>query len=62
VKQDRDDDDVRRCLDRLVTEAADPTINLMPALIEAAASRVTVGESTSALESVFGTWFERPFV
>jgi methylmalonyl-CoA mutase N-terminal domain/subunit len=59
VKQARDDDAVRRCLGRLRTEAADPTVNLMPALIEAAASMVTVGESMQALESVFGLWYER---
>jgi len=62
VKQERDDDAVARSLERLGAEAADPTVNLMPALIEAAANRVTVGESMSALESVFGGWFERPFV
>jgi methylmalonyl-CoA mutase, N-terminal domain len=60
VKQRRDDDSVRRCLDRLRTEAEDPTVNLMPALIEAVAAYVTVGETTQALESVFGTWYERP--
>ena len=43
-------------------EAADPTVNLMPALIEAAHADVTVGESMGALESVFGTWVERTFV
>ncbi len=59
VKQARSDDAVRRCLDRLRREAADPTINLMPALIDAAASMVTVGESMQALESVFGLWYER---
>jgi methylmalonyl-CoA mutase, N-terminal domain len=59
VKQSRDDDAVRRCLNRIRTEAADPTVNLMPALIEAAASDVTLGESMRALESVFGTWYER---
>jgi methylmalonyl-CoA mutase, N-terminal domain len=59
VKQARDDDAVRRSLARLQTEAADPTINLMPALIEAADNFVTVGESMRALESVFGVWFER---
>jgi methylmalonyl-CoA mutase N-terminal domain/subunit len=59
VKQDRDDDAVRRCLSRLRTEASDPTINLMPALIDAAANFVTVGESMRALESVFGLWYER---
>jgi methylmalonyl-CoA mutase, N-terminal domain len=59
VKQSRDDDAVRRCLNRIRTEAADPTVNLMPALIAAAASDVTLGESMQALESVFGTWYER---
>jgi methylmalonyl-CoA mutase N-terminal domain/subunit len=61
VKQQRDDDAVRRSLERIGTEAADPEINLMPALIEAADRRVTVGESMTALGEVFGTWFERPF-
>jgi methylmalonyl-CoA mutase N-terminal domain/subunit len=62
VKQRRDDDAVRRCVARLSTEAADPTINLMPALIESAANLVTVGESMRALESVFGLWYERSVV
>jgi methylmalonyl-CoA mutase N-terminal domain/subunit len=62
VKQGRDDDAVRRSLARLAREAADPTVNLMPALIEAAASFVTVGESMRALESVFGLWYERSVV
>jgi methylmalonyl-CoA mutase, N-terminal domain len=59
VKQARDDDAVRRALARLRAEAVDPTVNLMPALIEAAKCDVTVGESMGALESVFGIWFER---
>jgi methylmalonyl-CoA mutase N-terminal domain/subunit len=62
VKQARDDDAVRASLERLSIEAADPTMNLMPALIEAAGRHVTVGESMAALESVFGTWVERSFV
>jgi methylmalonyl-CoA mutase N-terminal domain/subunit len=62
VKRDRDDDAVRRARDRIRTEAADPTINLMPALIDAASSQVTIGESMRALESVFGTWYERSVV
>src|SRR6202035_3880761 len=45
VKQERDNDAVGRSLERLRAEAADPTVNLMPALIEAAANRVSVGES-----------------
>ena len=59
VKQGRDDDAVRRSLARLAGEAADPTINLMPALIEAASHLVSVGEAMRALESVFGLWYER---
>ena len=62
VKQARDDDDVRRCLERLTAEAADPSVNLMPAFVEAAGAYVTVGEAMRALESVFGTWAERSFV
>jgi len=59
VKQARDDDVVRRSLARIATEASDPTVNLMPALVEAARAHVTVGEAMRALESVFGTYTER---
>jgi methylmalonyl-CoA mutase N-terminal domain/subunit len=59
VKQERDDEAVRRSLQRLQTEAADPTVNLMPAFIEAAGNFVTVGECMRALEEVFGLWYER---
>jgi methylmalonyl-CoA mutase N-terminal domain/subunit len=59
LKQERDDDSVRRALSRLSTEAVDPAVNLMPALIEAARSMVTVGEAMRALEAVFGTYVER---
>jgi len=62
VKQRRDNDAVRRSLARITAEAADPTTNLMPALIEAAANEVTVGESMRALESEFGLWYERSVV
>ena len=62
VKRDRDDEAVRRCLERLEREAADPCVNVMPALVEAARSYVTVGEAMRAFESVFGTWFERSVV
>jgi methylmalonyl-CoA mutase, N-terminal domain len=62
IKQRRDDEAVRRTLARLTSDAADPEVNLMPALIDAAAAHVTVGESMRALESVFGTWYERSVV
>ena len=50
---------VRRSLARITAEAADPTLNLMPALIEAAHSFVTVGEAMRAMETEFGLFFER---
>jgi methylmalonyl-CoA mutase N-terminal domain/subunit len=59
IKQARDDDAVRHSLARLAKDASDPTVNLMPALIEAARHHVTVGESMGALESVFGVYVER---
>jgi methylmalonyl-CoA mutase N-terminal domain/subunit len=59
VKQQRDDAAVRTSLNRLRTEAADPSTNLMPALIESVKADVTLGEIVSVLEAVFGTWTER---
>ena len=59
VKQERDDDAVRRSLARIAADAADPAVNLMPALVEAAGHMVTVGEAMHALETVFGTYVER---
>jgi methylmalonyl-CoA mutase N-terminal domain/subunit len=53
---------VREALARLKADAEDPTINVMPALIDASRAQVTVGESMRALESVFGTWYERSVV
>jgi methylmalonyl-CoA mutase N-terminal domain/subunit len=37
----------------------DPTVNLMPAFLDAVRAHVTVGEITAALETVFGAWTER---
>ena len=59
VKGDRDDPAVSRALARVSRDAADSTVNLFPALLEAAAAYATVGEITHALEVVFGTWTER---
>jgi methylmalonyl-CoA mutase N-terminal domain/subunit len=62
IKRARNDEEVRDVLSRLKAEAVDPTINLLPTLIDAARAHVTVGESMGALESVFGTWYERSVV
>jgi methylmalonyl-CoA mutase N-terminal domain/subunit len=58
VRRSRDDGAVRRSLKRLATEAADPEVNLMPALIDAAANYVTVGETMATLAGVFGRYVE----
>jgi methylmalonyl-CoA mutase N-terminal domain/subunit len=59
VKTERDHDRVRVALDRIRRDAADPTVNLVPAILDAVRDHVTVGEITSALETVFGTFTER---
>jgi methylmalonyl-CoA mutase N-terminal domain/subunit len=59
VKAGRSDVAVQDALARIAKDAADPLVNLMPALLEAAAAYVTVGEITDALESEFGTYTER---
>jgi len=58
VRRARDDDAVARALQQVRTDAADPTCNLMPAVLEAVRTYATVGEVVGALEDVFGTWVE----
>jgi methylmalonyl-CoA mutase N-terminal domain/subunit len=58
VKRDRDDDRVACALDVVRTQAADPTINLMPAFLDAVKSYATLGEIVAVLADEFGTWSE----
>jgi methylmalonyl-CoA mutase N-terminal domain/subunit len=60
VRQDRNDDEVREALDFLATEALDSNTNLMPALMDAARARATVGEMMSSLADVFGRYHATP--
>jgi methylmalonyl-CoA mutase, N-terminal domain len=60
VKQERNQDAVAAALRRVRTDAADPTMNLMPALMDAVTAYATLGELVRALEGVFGTWIEEP--
>jgi methylmalonyl-CoA mutase N-terminal domain/subunit len=59
VKQARDDDAVRRELERLRADARRPEVNLMPAIIEAVRVYATEGEIIGALAEEFGRWDER---
>jgi methylmalonyl-CoA mutase N-terminal domain/subunit len=60
VRRDRDEAKVLLALEELTTDAADPAVNLMAALINAARAQVTVGEMMGAMEKVFGRHVEVP--
>ncbi|MGB0113501.1 MAG: methylmalonyl-CoA mutase family protein, partial [Ilumatobacteraceae bacterium] len=62
VRHDRDQTAVDTAIDRLRREAADPEINLMPALIEASTVYVTLGEMMRAMGDVFGRHTEVPTI
>jgi len=59
IKQSRDDEAVRRCLDQLTADAKQPGVNTMPAFIECAKAYVTEGEMVDALADVFGRYSEK---
>jgi methylmalonyl-CoA mutase, N-terminal domain len=60
VRADRNAEAVATALDRVRVDAADPTVNLVPILIEAVETHATEGEVMAALGDVFGTYVEVP--
>jgi methylmalonyl-CoA mutase N-terminal domain/subunit len=60
VRADRSAPAVDAALARVRADAADPEVNLMPALLDAAHAYATVGETMAALGEVFGTYTETP--
>ncbi|HEX9467001.1 MAG TPA: methylmalonyl-CoA mutase family protein [Acidimicrobiia bacterium] len=58
VKRRRNAEQVTTALARVTRDAVDPTINLVPALIDAVKVMATEGEIVQALETVFGTYTE----
>ncbi len=62
VRADRDGAAVAAALQRVRTEAADPEINLMPALIDAVSVYTTLGELMGAMGDVFGRHVEVPTI
>ena len=60
VRARRDAEQVDKALARLREDAADPAVNLMPALIDAARVYATVGETMATLAEVFGRYVEVP--
>ena len=62
IKADRNQAAVSAALARLAAEAADPEINLMPALIDAVGSYATLGEVMGTMGTVFGKHIEVPTI
>ena len=62
VRADRNNDAVDAALQRVRAEAADPEINLMPALIDAVGVYTTLGELMAAMGDVFGRHVEVPTI
>lgn len=62
IRAQRDSAQVAAALAKLVEEARDDSVNLMPALIEAALAYASLGEIMAALESVFGRHVETPSI
>ncbi len=62
VRQDRSQEAVDAALARRRPEAADPEVNLMPALIDAAKVYATLGEMMATMESEFGRHIEVPVI
>ena len=62
VKHDRNADAVATALEGVRAAAADPTTNVMPALLDAVGVYATIGEISSALADVFGRHTETPSV
>jgi methylmalonyl-CoA mutase, N-terminal domain len=62
VRHDRDQTAVDAALRRIEAEAADPEVNLMPALIDAVGVYATLGEVMASLGTVFGRHIEVPTI
>ncbi len=60
VKAARDSAAVEACLARVRADAANPGVNLMPALLDAARAHVSEGEVVLALQEVWGSFTESP--
>jgi len=62
VRHDRDAAKVEAALAELQKQAADPEVNLMPALIDAVGTYATLGEVMRSLADVFGRHTEVPTI
>lgn len=60
ARMGRNDAAVERLLDRLATDAHDPSKNLLPTTIELVKARASMGEIVQSLRAVFGQYVETP--
>ncbi len=60
VRHERNAEAVERALTTVRADAAEPDVNLMPALLDAVRAYATQGEIVNALADVFGRWVEDP--
>ena len=62
VRAARSDAAVATALARVATDAGEPGVNLMPAILDAVQAYATVGEIVDSLAGVFGRWTEDPIL
>lgn len=62
VKQGRNDEAVRETLAAVTAAAADPTVNLMPSILEAVRAYATLEEVVMAMQAEFGTYVEKAII
>ncbi|MEJ7799845.1 MAG: methylmalonyl-CoA mutase family protein [Ilumatobacter sp.] len=62
VRQDRDQSAVEAALARVAGDAADPEVNMMPALIDAVKVYASLGEIMRTMETEFGRHVEVPVI
>ena len=62
VKQERDSSAVDAALAAIRSAAEDPTVNLMPPIIDAVKTYATEEEISGAMRDVFGTYVEQAIV
>jgi methylmalonyl-CoA mutase, N-terminal domain len=62
ARHDRNGSAVTEALGRLRAAAADPTVNLMPVLIDTVQTKATLGEVINTMAEVFGRYVEKPVI
>jgi methylmalonyl-CoA mutase, N-terminal domain len=62
LRADRDDEAVVAARARVRDDAADPTVNVMPSLLDAVRAHATLGEVMDTLAGVFGRYTESPVI